>query len=103
MVIVACALLPACASTGAVPRPFPMPGAAPGPAEPGERPARPAPKPPGGPAAADGYALSSTALSLRGAPYRNGGDDPTGFDCSEFVKYVFEQHGVQVLRETRKQ
>jgi cell wall-associated NlpC family hydrolase len=81
-----------------------MPGGAPGPAsEPGERPARPAPKPPGGPAAADGYALSSTALSLRGVPYRNGGDDPTGFDCSGFVKYVFEQHGVQVPRETRKQ
>jgi cell wall-associated NlpC family hydrolase len=51
----------------------------------------------------DGYALSSTALSLRGAPYRNGGDDPGGFDCSGFVKYVFEQHGVQMPRETRKQ
>jgi cell wall-associated NlpC family hydrolase len=39
-----------------------------------------------------------TALALRGAPYRNGGSDPSGFDCSGFVWYVFSQHGIAVPR-----
>jgi cell wall-associated NlpC family hydrolase len=51
----------------------------------------------------DGYALSGTALSLRGAPYRSGGVDPSGFDCSGLVRYVYEQHGVAMPRETREQ
>ncbi len=92
----------ACASSGAVytPRPFPMPGG--GGARPRSlrppirrrrrsRPTRRRPRPvvpppaPGdrirscrGRGTADGYALSGTALSLRGAPYRNGGIDPSG-------------------------
>ena len=52
---------------------------------------------------ADGYALSGTALSLRGAPYRDGGIDPIGFDCSGFVRYVYEQHGVAMPRQVREQ
>jgi cell wall-associated NlpC family hydrolase len=51
----------------------------------------------------DGYALVGTALSLRGAPYRNGGADPQGFDCSGFTQYVFSQYGLALPREVREQ
>src|SRR5262249_55766788 len=108
----------ACASTGATPRPFPMPAGptarrapAPPPAEPTAPsdappvalPGSPAP-PPARPTAFDGYALVGTALALRGVPYRNGGSDPgSGFDCSGFTQYVFAQYGVALPREVREQ
>jgi cell wall-associated NlpC family hydrolase len=47
--------------------------------------------------------VTGTALSLRGAPYKNGGSDPSGFDCSGFVRYVFSQHGVAVPRTVTEQ
>ena len=43
------------------------------------------------------------ALTLQGAPYRNGGGDPTGFDCSGFTQYVFAHYGVPLPREVRDQ
>src|SRR5437870_5614757 len=85
----------ACASTGAVPRPFPTPSA-------GTR-AAPAVEPRAAPHAFDAYALVGTALALRGTPYRNGGGDPNGFDCSGFTQYVFAQYGVALPREVREQ
>jgi cell wall-associated NlpC family hydrolase len=82
----------ACASTGGVPRPFPMPGGAPSAS------GRPAP-----PTPAEGRAVVGTALQLRGAPYRNGGTDPTGFDCSGLTQYVFAKNGISLPRAVREQ
>lgn len=48
-------------------------------------------------------ALLTTAMDLRGTPYRNGGSTPAGFDCSGFTQYVFAQHGVKIPREVREQ
>src|SRR5918999_1278886 len=86
-----------CAASGGVPRPFP--GApAPEVAPPGP------PEASGAPAAGvDMSAVIETALSFRGVPYRNGGSDPSGFDCSGLVQYVFAQHGVVLPREAREQ
>jgi cell wall-associated NlpC family hydrolase len=90
--LIATAAMAGCASSGATPQPFPMGRPAPSPS------VAPAP-PPAAPAYdAGGYAVAGTALSLRGSPYRNGGADLNGFDCSGFVSYVFGQHGYAVPR-----
>jgi peptidoglycan DL-endopeptidase LytE len=89
----------ACASTGAVPQPFPVPGNTPvtSPAPPPPE-SVPAPTPTPASGASNGYAISGSALLLRGTPYKNGGHDPSGFDCSGFVWFVFDQNGVRVPR-----
>jgi peptidoglycan DL-endopeptidase CwlO len=79
-----------CASGGAVPAPFPTPGPRPTSREPALTPM-------------DRPAVVGTALSLRGAPYRNGGSDPSGFDCSGFVAYVFAQQGLYMPRTVTEQ
>ena len=103
----------ACASTGYVPKPFPVPGGGtshPAPSNPAPEaptaPSNPAPRtapPRTTSTGVDSYALVGTALSLRGAPYRNGGTDPNGFDCSGFTQYVFSQYGLSLPREVREQ
>ncbi|WP_444685411.1 C40 family peptidase [Alkalicoccus luteus] len=45
---------------------------------------------------ADG--IISTARSLTGSPYVWGGTSPSGFDCSGFIQYAFQQNGENVPR-----
>jgi cell wall-associated NlpC family hydrolase len=79
----------ACASSsgGAVPRPFPSPAR--GAASTADR-GRPG-------------TIVGTALTLRGVPYRNGGSDPSGFDCSGFTQYVFARNGIVLPRSVEDQ
>src|SRR5688572_9774926 len=93
----------ACATAGGTPRPFPRPGG-----HGAEPPTASRPNGGAGPIGTallrtDGYQVSGTALSFRGTPYRNGGADPSGFDCSGFVRYVFAQHGMALPRTVEEQ
>jgi cell wall-associated NlpC family hydrolase len=85
-----------CASSGAVPKPFPT-------APKTAAASHPSPPDTGVGPVVDAYALTSTALSLRGTPYRNGGEDPTGFDCSGFTQFVYSQYGIRLPREVKDQ
>jgi cell wall-associated NlpC family hydrolase len=119
--VVSCLALTAagCASSGAVPRPFP--GAQPAPVRPAaaEPPAPIAAAPPV-PSAAEppaagtapaaiapletpGTLAVATALDLRGVRYKSGGSDPSGFDCSGLVQYVFARQGIALPRDVRRQ
>jgi cell wall-associated NlpC family hydrolase len=84
MCLAALGLVAGCASSGARPRPFPIPGPAPPPAA-------------AAPSGITGDILK-TALQLVGTPYRNGGADQTGFDCSGLVQFVYARHGVALPR-----
>jgi len=62
-----------------------------------------APPPPAGaygvpPLAASARAAAESARQLLGVPYRLGGDDPRGFDCSGLVTYTFGLQGVKLPR-----
>ena len=75
-----------CASSGVAPRPFPVPQESADTAQ-----GRPGPS------------VVDTALSFQGTPYRAAGADPSGFDCSGLVQYVFWQHGVAMPRTVAEQ
>jgi cell wall-associated NlpC family hydrolase len=42
-------------------------------------------------------------MALRGVRYASGGSDPSGFDCSGLVWFVFAQHGIDVPRTVADQ
>lgn len=44
-----------------------------------------------------------TALQFQGTKYRLGGDDPSGFDCSGFVRYVFARNQIDLPRTVSEQ
>ena len=43
------------------------------------------------------------ARNMLGAPYRYGGADPSGFDCSGLVSYVYRSAGIRVPRTSQEQ
>lgn len=47
--------------------------------------------------------IVATAKNYLGVPYVWGGQSPSGFDCSGFVQYVFQRHGVSLNRTVRTQ
>ena len=100
-VVAIAVLTSACASTGAVPRPFPTSGRPPIP-PPIATPTRLADTTPA-PSRITIDTLTADALALLGRPYRSGGIDPSGFDCSGFTQYVFGQRGIALPREVREQ
>jgi cell wall-associated NlpC family hydrolase len=68
----------------------------------GVRPRRPT-LPPPAPPPASGATVVALARSLIGTPYRSGGADPRGFDCSGFTQHVFLQLGVALPRTVLEQ
>jgi cell wall-associated NlpC family hydrolase len=105
----------ACATTAAVPRPYP--GAQPaGTSRAPSADAGRVPEEPAGSAATTGTpvaaalaprpaaeAVVDVAQGFLGTPYRSGGADPEGFDCSGFVQYVYARAGIALPRSVREQ
>lgn len=47
--------------------------------------------------------IVTLAKSLVGLPYRFGGEEIDGFDCSGFVHYVYDSYGIKLPRTAKEQ
>ena len=47
--------------------------------------------------------ITSYALSLLGTPYIYAGMSPSGFDCSGFITYVYDRHGIKLPHSSAMQ
>jgi cell wall-associated NlpC family hydrolase len=50
-----------------------------------------------------GQRAAAVALKYRGVPYRWGGTEPSGFDCSGFVQHVYAKVGLKLPRSAAQQ
>lgn len=50
-----------------------------------------------------GQQIATTAQQYVGYPYVYGGADPSGFDCSGFVKYIYGLYGYSIQRTAEQQ
>lgn len=48
-------------------------------------------------------AVVTTALDAMGTPYRWGGSDENGYDCSGLIQYAYGEHGILLPRVSRDQ
>lgn len=55
------------------------------------------------PASKTGQAVAEYAVQFKGYPYVYGGNQPTGWDCSGFVQYVFAQFDVSLPHQSGSQ
>ena len=47
--------------------------------------------------------IANYALKFKGTPYKFGGTTPSGFDCSGYIRYVFNHFGISLPRTAAEQ